>query len=756
MGFSFVLGMGLGASFDKTIKQAGTGVKRLGRQITAIEKSGDFRLGKGLETLTGKVKTSNKELREARKRLADLKAQAEKSGKSSVNLARRIDQADRKVKSLTTSTNRYRHRLRDQVIAAEDAGHSVKGLRQEYLRLGSAIDKLNTKQRRRMVLHQAGTGVKRGLDSVNTFALGAGIVVPAKAAIDHEDRFAGFEKVAQGPEEKIKAMEKGFFKLGREIAMTNGDIVDIGTAAAQGGVALGGILGFTEDAGRMGVAFDMTGEKSGKMMMSWRNGMGLTQPQVVKLGDAVNHLSNNMASEADAIGELLQRQGAVGKSAGFSELQFAALGSSILATGAGMEVAATGAKNLATRLTMGVAATKEQQAAFNTLGMDAEEVAASMQENAPQAVLSVIEAIQALPKDMRSGIMVKLFGQESLGAIMPLVENTDLFRQALRLVADESQYAGSMMEEFVKKNATTKAELQKTTNSAEEASVSLGQALAPAIREITGEVRPMVSSFAEWAKENKGVVKGVAALGAGLIGLKLGMAVVSPVFKMLRGGWKLYRRFRGGKGGGGGGGLGGAVPVEVVNGGLGAGLDGGFGGGKSGKKGGWLGRMGKRFGGGRAGRMLGGLGRGMGKAFKPLGIALSAGTLLTGALSGDAHAMGSSIGDIGGGLGGAALGATLGTMILPGIGTAIGGVLGGMGGGMIGEWAGDKLGGWFGGSDKEYAAAGGDLKVEAPFEIKIPEGVSKERAQEMGRDLQGLIQRTVEDYFTEQKRLSYG
>ncbi|WFS63461.1 hypothetical protein LF599_04665 [Pseudodesulfovibrio thermohalotolerans] len=163
MGLSFVLGMGLGASFDITINHAGTSFKRLGEQISKVENSGEFKLGKGLENLIGKTRTSNREFREAQKRLAGLKAEAEASGKVSRNLARRIDQAERKVRALSASTNRYRGCLRDQVIAAQDAGHSVKGLRREYAQLGSAIDALNRKQNRRMVLHQAGAGVPKAL-----------------------------------------------------------------------------------------------------------------------------------------------------------------------------------------------------------------------------------------------------------------------------------------------------------------------------------------------------------------------------------------------------------------------------------------------------------------------------------------------------------------------------------------------------------------------------------------------------------------
>lgn len=758
MGLSFVLGMGLGASFDKTINHAGTSVKRLGKQISEVEKSGDFKLGKGLENLIEKTRESNREFKEAQKRLSDLKAEAEASGKVSRNLARRIDQAERKVKSLSASTNRYRGRLRDQVIAAQDAGHSVKGLRREYAQLGSTIDSLNRKQNRRIVLGQAVSGVRRGFNDVNTFALGAAFAVPAKAAVDFEAKFGEFEKVANGPEQVVKGMSKGFQNLGLEIPLATNEIVDIGTAAAQSSVPLGEIFDFTRDAGRMGVAFDMAGEKSGKMMTSWRNGMGLTQGRVLKLGDAVNYLSNNMASEADQLGELIQRQGAVGKSAGFNEIEIAAMGSALLASGTSVEIASTGFKNLSTRLTMGAAATKEQRKAFNDLGMDAEDVAARMQEDAPATVLSIIEAIKQMPKEMQSGIMVKLFGQESLGAIMPLVENTDNLRKALSLVSNEANYSGSMFEEFQKNAKKAKYELQYTANAAEKAQVSLGGALLPVIKDISREVTPMVSSFADWAEENKGVVKGVAALGAVLVGLKVGAFVVSPLFRMLGGSYKLIKRFRGGSKGSSGG-LGGAVPVQVVNGGLGAGLD-GMGGGSKGKRGakgaGRFGRMGQSLADSRIGRIAGKLGRGAGKAFKPLGIALSAGTLVSGMMSGDAHAMGSSIGDIGGGLGGAALGASIGTMIFPGVGTAIGGIIGGMGGGMLGEWMGEKIGGMFASKpDTEFGQSGGDIKIDAPLEIKVPEGVSKEKAQAMGKELRGLIRHTINEYFAEQKRLGY-
>ena len=42
-----------------------------------------------------------------------------------------------------------------------------------------------------------------------------------------------------------------------------------------------------------------------------------------------------------------------------------------------------------------------------------------------------------------------------------------------------------------------------------------------------------------------------------------------------------------------------------------------------------------------------------------------------------------------------------------------------------------------------------------PLDIKIPEGMSKENAQAMGTELQGIIRTTVDAYFAEKKRLGY-
>jgi len=98
------------------------------------------------------------------------------------------------------------------------------------------------------------------------------------------------------------------------------------------------------------------------------------------------------------------------------------------------------------------------------------------------------------------------------------------------------------------------------------------------------------------------------------------------------------------------------------------------------------------------GNFLGGLGKVAGKAFLPLSLLSTAGSVIN---SSSASSTGNALGSLGGGLGGGGIGAAIGTMIMPGIGTAIGGGIGSIVGSFGGSKIGEAIGGLFGGGDSE-------------------------------------------------------
>ena len=318
-------------------------------------------------------------------------------------------------------------------------------------------------------------------------ALAAGVMLgafgmAASKAMAFESAMADVAKVVNfETQSEFQAMNKTVMDMAGRIPMAADGIAAIIVAAGQSGVAKQDLAEFAEQAAKMGVAFDLTGDQAGKMMSDWRAGMNLTLPQVYSLADAVNHLSNNMNATAPALGEVIQRVGAVAMVCGLSETKVAALGAAFLSAGASPEVAATALKSFTTTLVKGTAMSKDQAAAFASIGLSATQLAKDMQTDAQGTIFKVLEAIAAKPKELQMSLLTTMFGQEALGSIAPLLQNMGNLSQAFELVGDKANYAGSMQAEFDTRSKTVANTLQLLSNKLTNLARSVGNAFLPSI-----------------------------------------------------------------------------------------------------------------------------------------------------------------------------------------------------------------------------------------------------------------------------------
>ena len=375
-------------------------------------------------------------------------------------------------------------------------------------------------------------------------ALAAGVVMGALGmasakAMAFESSMADVAKVVDfETDAELEAMSGTIMDMAGRIPMAADGIAAIVAAAAQSGVAKQDLTEFAEQAAKMGVAFDLTGDQAGKMMADWRAGMNLTLPQVYSLADAVNYLSNNMNATAPALGEVIQRVGAVAMTAGLAETQVAALGAAFLSSGAGPEIAATALKNFTTTLVKGSAMSKHQAEAFQSLGFSATQMAKDMQNDAQGTIFKVLQAIADKPKELQTSLLTEMFGQESLGAIAPLLQNMGNLTQAFGLVGDASQYAGSMQAEYDARSKTTANALQLLSNKLTNLAISIGTIFLPAIAAganflgfLADGVRMVVETpFGQWLVA---VLGGISTLLVSLTALSAAMWFFSAVGPML-------------------------------------------------------------------------------------------------------------------------------------------------------------------------------------------------------------------------------
>ena len=272
-----------------------------------------------------------------------------------------------------------------------------------------------------------------------------GFAAPLKQAIKFESAMSDVRKVVDfDTPEQFKDMNKDILNLSKNIPMTAQGLAAIVAAGGQAGIARQDLLAFAEAAAKMGTAFDITADEAGDMMAKWRTAFKMNQKDVVELADKINYLSNKTAASAPLISDVVTRIGPLGEVGGVASGEIAALGASLVGSGIQSEVAATGIKNLILTMVAGESASKSQNEAFETLGFNAAEMAVRMQKDAKGAILDVLKALKGLDKAKQGAVLQNLFGKESISAIAPLLSNLEGLEKNLSMVADASQYAGSM------------------------------------------------------------------------------------------------------------------------------------------------------------------------------------------------------------------------------------------------------------------------------------------------------------------------
>ena len=185
------------------------------------------------------------------------------------------------------------------------------------------------------------------------------------------------------------------------------------------------------------MAFGISADQAGDALPQLMNALSLSLDETTSLADAINHLSNNMASGAPKVLDFVQRIGAQAKTFGFAAEQTAAFGSAMIAAGFNADVAATSFKNMGLALKQGDSASERRKAAFVELKLTAKQVAEDMAEDAVGTTLDVFERLRKIPEAQRAALMSDLFGNEA-AALAPLSENTEALHEALGLVADET------------------------------------------------------------------------------------------------------------------------------------------------------------------------------------------------------------------------------------------------------------------------------------------------------------------------------
>lgn len=329
-------------------------------------------------------------------------------------------------------------------------------------------------------------GVREGMDAT------------AGAAIRFEAAFADVRKVVDATDEQFANMQSTIRKMSTELPLASTDIAALFAAAGESGIAQKDLVTFAQMAARVGIAFDMSAGAAGESLAKLKTQLGLTVAETGDMADAINHLSNNMASKASDITAFMLRIGALSKMGGLAKEQVAALGSAMISAGAEPEIAATAMQNVVKAMTRGASAKKAQKGVAAALGLDLIQLSKDMQKDAPKAIKKVLAAIAKAPKDQHISLLSDFFGDEAK-AFAPLVGNIGLIDEALGAVGDKAKYAGSAFREFVERSKTTENVLVLLKNKFMNVFEGIGAGMLPDIKEAALGIGTLLDTLGERA-----------------------------------------------------------------------------------------------------------------------------------------------------------------------------------------------------------------------------------------------------------------
>ena len=358
-------------------------------------------------------------------------------------------------------------------------------------------------------------------------ALGTSVALPMKLAIDFESSMADVNKVVDfASTEEAKAFEQSILKMTRSIPINASGLAEIVAAGGQLGITKDKLLDFTQVTAKMSTAFDMSTAEAGESSATLMNIFGLSVSGVSDLGDALNHLSDNSASKAKDLVNVLARVGGNSKLLGITAEQTASLASAFLAMGKPAEVTGTAINAIFQKLGTADKQGKKFQDALEQMGLSTQELKENISENAEGAIVDFLKRIQSIEDDEKLGLLSDMFGAEYADDVALLTVGLDNYTSAIGHLADKTKYAGSMNREFEVRSKTTANSMVLFKNGISEIGINIGSVLLPAFNSILKPLIGMTNSLADATTQYPVLTKVVFGATFGVIGLGIALSTI--------------------------------------------------------------------------------------------------------------------------------------------------------------------------------------------------------------------------------------
>lgn len=545
--FGFTLGAALAASFNRTFASAASKIQSLGQDAKKIKGDAGFKLAEGFKQTRDRAIAGAQALGLARKELTTLKSQANGAGGANALLARRIELATSRVKTLESAMKGNRRQLLDQCVAAARAGEKIGGLAAKYKQADRALAGMAARQ----AILSAGLKNRQDIASGKSalagqvMEAGAAAMIMGKPVKDAMTFGHGMQEMAvtgnMSNEDRDKAAQ-ALLGVSRDTNRSPTQSLDtlkffVGKGMdMERGVAATRVMGKTATAAS---AEDVDVSTAGYAMMSnlkirpedLERAMGIA----ASTGKAGGYELKDMSKDFPDLSAKLANMHMEGFEAIASAGAF--LQVALEGAGSGAE-AATNFKNFLTKATSPETVKNFAEKGIN---LEAGYMNAVKSGHNPLEYLVTLVANTTQGNEFRMG---ELFGDMQVGsflkAVLPKLE------QYRKIKKDALSSDGIIERDFTRMMESPLNKMKSLGQAAQRLGITLGGYLAPTV----GSLGEGLASMANWtdgiAKKFPSVAKWTLGIGAGMVSMRIALLGLKYGWLFFRGGVQDLKMIYGG------------------------------------------------------------------------------------------------------------------------------------------------------------------------------------------------------------------
>ena len=536
---AFKLAANVSGAFNKAFKTAGNAISGYQKQIESLNKQAadTSKLIKAKEA----VAASSREYLQAKQRAAQLGAAMSKTRTPTRQMISEFNKAKAALERSKAALDKNRTSLRQLEVTTGQENVSLRTLIQRQQQLATATERASRAQERQARAQSKWSSNKAmlagtaGYASGAGLAMGAGLVSSVKTGMDFQAAMSRVGAVSGATGGDFAKLEAQAEELGRTTVWSASQAAEGMQYLAMAGFKTNDILATMPGMLSLASAGQVELADAADISSNILSGFGLEAADIGRVSDVLTTTFTGSNTSLAGLGHTMKYAAPVAKSMGASLEVTAAMAAKLGDAGIQGEMAGTALRNVMLKLATPTGNASKTLEALGVQTVDANGKIRQM----PEILADLNKAMGSYSQEAKANIASTIFGTESMGAAMILMEQAgsgalQKFQKSLSKTGTAEQVAG-------KQTDNLKGDFAGLGSAMEGVKISVFKTLEPSLRAATQSLTGIISSVQEWTKENPGLTKGIIYAGTAVAGLN---AAALPLLAALRTMQFLYAAIR--------------------------------------------------------------------------------------------------------------------------------------------------------------------------------------------------------------------